>query len=356
MERMTIPSHEDLLAKPTGAGPIEDEAASRSANVFTFIWSVSWRQQLLIVALALTVAALDVVPLELQRRIIDGAIGAGSVSALVTLCIVYFGVIAVHAITKHALRVFQGAVAEDVLRSARARLYCASTPVEGEEDDAGQDDEGADDEQGGKRVAVLGQEIEQIAVFSGNAFGEAAVQIATIIGLVGYMVVTEPLLAAISLPFLLPQAVAVPAIQTRINRLSADRVEERRELNAAVIDDDDERFLRSGRVLRMLGVNVAWWKSLARLLVNAFNALAPLAVLAVGGWLAIRGDTSIGTIVAFVSGFQRLADPAKHLLDYYRAASLTQTRYRLVSSFLEETPGAGRPETAGDNAAAQRSG
>jgi len=340
---MPLPSREELLAHSTGAGHI-DRDASPHGHVFSFIWRVSWRQQILIMLLALTVAGLDVVPLEIQRRIIDGAIETGSIPALVRLALVYLGVVAVHQVTKHVLRVFQGAVAEDVLRAARARLYRDSAPDTEVELDDGEESVG-ERKKGGTRVAVLGQEIEAISVFSGNAFGEAAVQIATILGLVFYMIFTEPVLAAISLPFLLPQALIVPMIQTRINRLSKNRVEERRTLNAAVMEDDDRRFLRTGRALRMLGVNVAWWKSVARFIVNSLNALAPLAVLGFGGYLAIEGETSIGTIVAFVSGFQRMSDPAKHLLDYYRSASLTQTRYRLIREFIAKTPQ--REESAG---------
>ncbi|MEM7693487.1 MAG: ABC transporter ATP-binding protein [Pseudomonadota bacterium] len=325
------PSRDDLLSKSTGAGNFDAEQV-RHHHAMTFIWAISWRQQLVIIALALTVAALDVIPLELQRRLVDGAIEEGSIALLIELSLVYLAVIATHAITKHALRVFQGAVAEDVLRNARATLYDKSAaddtqPLNDDHDDNAQDGEGT-------RVAVLGQEIEQIALFSGVAYGEAVVQLATIVGLIGYMAVTEPLLAAISLPFLLPQAVAVPLIQRRINRLSADRVEERRALNTAVIDEDGRKFHRTGRVLRRLGVNVAWWKSVARLVVNGLNALAPLAVLGFGGALVIQGETTLGVLVAFVSGFQRLSDPAKHLLDHYRAASLTQTRYRLVAAFM----------------------
>ena len=40
-------------------------------------------------------------------------------------------------------------------------------------------------------------------------------------------------------------------------------------------------------------------------LLNAVNAMGPLMVLVVGGYLVIQGQTTIGTVVAFVSGFDR---------------------------------------------------
>jgi ABC-type bacteriocin/lantibiotic exporter with double-glycine peptidase domain len=41
----------------------------------------------------------------------------------------------------------------------------------------------------------------------------------------------------------------------------------------------------------------------------------------VGGYLVTSGATTIGTVVAFISGFQRLADPSRELLAYYRLAA-----------------------------------
>mgnify|MGYP003403376523 CR=1 FL=1 len=43
-------------------------------------------------------------------------------------------------------------------------------------------------------------------------------------------------------------------------------------------------------------------------MVNFFNGLAPVAALVIGGYLVITGQTSIGVVVAFISGFDRLAD------------------------------------------------
>jgi hypothetical protein len=36
-------------------------------------------------------------------------------------------------------------------------------------------------------------------------------------------------------------------------------------------------------------------------------------------------------VVAFISGFQRLADPSRELLAYYRLPAETQVEYRLIA-------------------------
>ena len=62
--------------------------------------------------------------------------------------------------------------------------------------------------------------------------------------------------------------------------------------------------------------------------------LAPLGVLVFGRWLVIEGRTDSGTLVAFLSGFDRLAEPVRALVAYYREASLTQTRYRMIADWI----------------------
>jgi ABC-type bacteriocin/lantibiotic exporter with double-glycine peptidase domain len=63
------------------------------------------------------------------------------------------------------------------------------------------------------------------------------------------------------------------------------------------------------------------------------NHLAPLSVLMVG-YLVINGETTVGTIVAFISGFERMADPSRQLIAYYRLASESQVQYRLIAERL----------------------
>lgn len=331
---MSIFAPPSILHERTGAGE-PDPNAPVCQSLFTFIWSVSARQQVVLIAIALFVAAMELAPVELQRRIIDGAIEDQNLAALVTLCALYLAVIVAHRAAKLALRAVRSAVAQDVLNAARVRIY------ERTEDKKSC----TEHDTGGARVSVLGPEIEAIAVFSGNAYSDLAVKGGTILGLIGYMAFTEPVLALLSVPFLLPQLYIVPRVQAHINELSEKRVSQRRTLNDTIMEEDDETFVSLGWRLRCLGVDITWWKGMARLTVNGLNALAPLAVLSYGGYLVIEGETSVGVVVAFLSAFQRLADPLRDLLDYYRDASLTMTRYRLVREWLHDPGRAGRGET-----------
>ena len=68
-------------------------------------------------------------------------------------------------------------------------------------------------------------------------------------------------------------------------------------------------------------------------------------VLIVGGYLVIRGQTTIGTVVAFISGFERLSGPLRDLLNFYREYSQAKVQYQMIVQWVDGAP-AGPAERA----------
>jgi hypothetical protein len=44
--------------------------------------------------------------------------------------------------------------------------------------------------------------------------------------------------------------------------------------------------------------------------------------------------TTIGTVVAFMSGFERLSDPARQLTVFYRSASQASVQHRKIAEWI----------------------
>ena len=63
--------------------------------------------------------------------------------------------------------------------------------------------------------------------------------------------------------------------------------------------------------------------------------MGPLMVLVVGGYLVIQGQTTIGTVVAFVSGFDRISGPLRDLLNFYREYEQAKVQYRMIVQWVE---------------------
>jgi ABC-type bacteriocin/lantibiotic exporter with double-glycine peptidase domain len=79
---------------------------------------------------------------------------------------------------------------------------------------------------------------------------------------------------------------------------------------------------------------IAYLSYALTLLNNLLEHAGTISVLLIGGWLAIQGRTDVGTIVAFVSGFEKVADPWRDLVGYYRRSSDARVKYGLVRDAL----------------------
>jgi ABC-type bacteriocin/lantibiotic exporter with double-glycine peptidase domain len=295
-------------------------AGVRAGNVFAFAWHQSRRHQPGLCLLAALVFPLTMVPLELQRRIIDQAIGDDNLDLLVWLGALYLAVVLLQGGFKYLLRLYRGMVSERIILKLRRVVRARGT---------------SDDQ--GEAVSIVASEVERVGGFAGEAFSEPLLQGGILCAILGYMLVVEPTIAVVSLLFFVPQIVLVPVIQRFVNRRARRKIELVRELGEHIVEDVADRDY-AGTARQVYAVRLSYYrlKFAGKLVNNFMNHLAPLSVLMIGGYLVITGETTIGTVVAFISGFERMADPSRQLLAYYRLMAETQVQYRLIAQQLSD--------------------
>ena len=310
-----------------------DRSGRRS--LYRYVWRMSGWHQIALSAIALVIAALSMAPLELQKRIVNDAVGQSNLNLLLVLGGIYAGVVVLQALAKFALRVYQGWVSESSIKNSRhvlARIdESRRAPATGDANE-GQ----------GKAVSVIGTEVEQLGGFVGEAVSDPLVNAGNLVAIFGYMIVIEPKLAAASLIFLIPQLVAVPLIQRLVNRLVQKRVVLLRGLNELIAGSDwhaeDERQAsdESGSIAQIYRnrLRIYLLKFASKSIVNFFNGAAPIAALVVGGWFVIQGQTTIGVVVAFISGFERIADPVRQLIAFYGMANQARVRHKMIVRWM----------------------
>ena len=297
-------------------------------GLFRFVWQESKRHQVWLCLLAAVVFPLTMVPLELQRRIVDRAIGNEDLRLLVILGAIYLAAVLLQGGLKYLLRFYRGVVSERAIRRLRRRLQAAEPEPCGP---------GADDAGKGEVVSIITAEVERVGGFVGEALSEPVLQIGIFVSLLGYMLFVEPMIALVSLSFFVPQLIFVPLLQRAVNRRARRKVELVRELGELIVEPRADRGSRfRDRLDRVYRVRLQYYalKFLIKFLNNLLNQLGPLSVLMVGGYLVTTGATTVGTVVAFIAGFRRLADPSRELLAYYRLAAETVVQYRLIASRL----------------------
>src|ERR1700722_16535968 len=76
-------------AQPAHNAPPRGRAKLAAKGLYGYIWAISGSAQILLALLSIFIFLLDLVPLELQRRIVNDAIGKSVFVELVWLCGVY---------------------------------------------------------------------------------------------------------------------------------------------------------------------------------------------------------------------------------------------------------------------------
>ncbi len=299
-----------------------------ATDLYRFIWRNSSWLQLITCAVALLTLPLTLAPIELQRRMIDGAIANSDIAALALLAGVYALVIFLQQGVKFIYNVLRGRISEHLNRTMRGRI------VEGAADDG----DGTDD---GETVSMLTNEVEPVGGFGGDAYAQIVTEAGVLLTIFAYMFYTEFWLAVVAVIAFIPQALATPLVQDRINEQSAARVKEIRAVGSDVMDvrkgNEQKRRRARARIARIFDIRLLIFKLKFGLkaLLNFLDHGADLVVLGIGGYMVIGGQTEIGVVVAFLSGLDRLRSPWRTLISYFRVLSDAQLRFGMMREKMD---------------------
>ena len=301
---------------------------SPARNVWWYTWLMAGWRQLVLAGLALAAAAANLAPIELQRRMIDDAIAPGDVDLLVRLGVVYAVALLAHQALKLALAWGQAAVGERTAAYTRRHLLFLRDHGDAEAR-----------ERRGEAVSIMSGEVDKLAGFVGAGPSGAVRDLATLAGVVGYMMWTAPSVALVALGLIAPQAVLAPVVQSRLNRLVERRLSLVRAFGDSIVDGDEDETGQRGRIVAILRNRMAFarLKAILKGALNLLNGAAPLAILLFGGWLAINGETTLGVVVAFVSGLERIAAPIRGLIGFYRLAAQADVQHDMIARRMERS-------------------
>lgn len=294
-------------------------------TLLAFVWRMGGIHQVWLCLLALAVAALSMAPLELQRRIINQAIENTDLDHLLMLGGLFLAAVLMSTLLKFALRMYQGWVSESAIRYGRSHLLRLYRERPDEEESR----------ESGRAVSIISAEMDKLGGFVGDGLSQPAVNVGMLVAILGYMLSVQPLVALLGAGLLVPQVVLVPLLQRRINRLIEKRVQTIRDLSD-IISQRPHDHSADAQIDRLYFIRMRTFvmKFTLKGLVNLLNWLASLGVLVIGGIMVIRGETSVGVVVAFASGFERLGNPLRELLTYYRVAAQASVRHRMITRWM----------------------
>ncbi len=295
-------------------------------SIFRYVFAASWPHQIVLVILTVVTFLLEIVPLEIQRRVVNNLVKERPYQLVVTLCAAYAGAVLVQGATKLGLNIYRSWVGENAIRELRRRvlahLRIARVVAPGPE-------------VRGVGAAMIVAEVEPIGGFVGSSIG-------ILLSVFAYIAHLDRWMAAAALAIFLPQLVFVPLMQGAINRRAGARVWVLRQLGvstggarAASAEQDRSDGIRVDRVLQ-LNMGIFKLKFSMNFLMNFCSHLQAVAALLIGGWMVHTDQLQMGGVVAFISAVGRLNDPWGDLVNYFRDFSVTQVKLRLVADRINE--------------------
>jgi len=303
-------------------------AATLPRNVFRYVLATSALHQLCLLGLTVAVFLLEVVPLELQRRIVNALVKHRPYSWAVGLCAVYAAVVLIQGGSKLGLNIYRGWVGERAKRDLRRRVHTVvGAPT----------DSSPAAEAQGISISMIVAEVEPVGGFIGESISEPLLQAGILASVLSYLVHIDPWMALAAFGLFIPQFGFVPLMQAAVNRRTGARIQVLRQLGIAMIDRndgaDDERRIQQAFQLDM---GIFRLKFTMNFLMNICTHLQVVLALLVGGWWVYTRNLEIGGVVAFISGITRLTDPWGDLVNYFRDVNVAQIKYRLLADAVDQ--------------------
>src|SRR5215471_4579412 len=105
-------------------------------TLFRYVFAVSWRHQIALIGLTVAAFLLEIVPLEIQRRVVNNLVKERPFQLVIVLCAAYSSAVLIQGAIKLGLNVYRGWVSENATRDLRryvigySRTAQADAPAE----------------------------------------------------------------------------------------------------------------------------------------------------------------------------------------------------------------------------------
>jgi ABC-type bacteriocin/lantibiotic exporter with double-glycine peptidase domain len=313
--------------------PAADGPATLPSALLPYVVTTSWMHQLPLLALTVTVFLLEVVPLELQRRIVNDVVKDRQYSAIVLLCAAYAVAVMTQGSVKLALNIYRAWVGERAKRNLR-RCVCVAAEGGSQTADAQ-----------GTAVSLMVAEVDPIGNFIGSAVSEPLLQAGILATVVAYIIHLDAWMGVAALALFIPQAIFVPVMQRAMNRRTGMGVRLLRQLGTGLIATDSQSATivaaEAPGIDRVFGINMRIFelKFTMNFLMNLCTHAQIIVALLLGSWRVLQGDLEIGGVVAFISGIGRLTDPWGDFVNYCRDLSVNSVKFKLIAAAVNG-PGA----------------
>jgi len=346
-----LPEPQNQVTLSPVAKPPETEAGDPNAlepTIYRFILKYSLGQQFLLLIFTLLSFPFLYFSLDLPKTIVNQAIGGkqfpqgilgfsfDQITYLLMLCAVFLVLVFINGAFKYFINTLKGRLGERMLRRFRFQLYhrLLRFPLTQFSKTSS-----------AQIIPMITSECESLGGFIGDAFVTPAFQGGTLLTIIFFMFMQDPVLGTAAVALYPLQGYVIPKLQRKVNQLGKRRVRTIREVadrvheSAAGIVDihaNDSVKLQLTTFANLLGIiydirfEIYQRKFFVKFLNNFIAQLTPFFFYSIGGYLVIRGDLSFGALVAVLAAYKDLASPWKELLDFYQIKEDSRIKYEQI--------------------------
>ncbi len=316
-------------------------------SLYKYILNHSKKDQIGLILLSLASLPLVYITLELPKKIINLLEGSDVPESLFGIELDVFSLLMVFSFAflltvlvsgglKYLLNLFRGTLGERLLRRFRYELYerILRFPMPHFKRVSASE-----------LIPMITAETEPLGEFIGESFTLPVFQGGILLTYLLFIFEQDLFLglAAISLyPF---QLYVIPRLQKRVNQLAKERVATARNLSGRIgetvsgigeVHANDTSHYERAHISQRLGkiylirYGIYKRKFFIKFLNNFIAQLTPFFFYSVGGYFVLRGELSIGSMVAVLVAYKDLSGPWKELLRYYQRKEDIKVKYSQV--------------------------
>lgn len=329
-------------------------------SLFYWAFRGNLKFQLILMALIIVVVFARVIPLEMQKRIINESIALKNLDGLIIYCGIYLLAITTASGLKLGINYLQALIGERAMSSMRQDVYnhILTLPLSFFRKT-----------QPGMVVSALITELSAAGSFAGMAFAVPVTNILTLLAFAIYLLFLNTKLAAATLIIYPIVVFVIPLLQKRANNANKKRVDLTRSTSSQIAESisgiheiqvhgaykqEGRKFGQLVEELKKTRIRWSLFRFAIKTANNYFVGLGPFIIFIFGGYLVMHGQLELGAMVAFLSAQEKLFDPWKELINFYQTYqdasirySRTMTHFNLQPEFSFSTPEHVTPIPAG---------
>ncbi len=316
-------------------------------SLYRYIWNNSKKDQILLILLSLATLPLVYITLELPKKIVNLLEGVeipadilgfefDRLEYLMVLSGAFLFIVLASGGLKYMLNVYRGALGERLLRRFRYELFqrILRFPLPHFKRVSQ-----------GELIPMITAETEALGEFIGESYTLPVFQGGILATYLFFIFQQDVYLGAAAIALYPFQLYVIPRLQRRVNELAKERVATARNLSGRIGEtvsgihdvhaNGTSQFERANISQRLgkiylIRFDIYKRKFFIKFLNNFIAQLTPFFFYSVGGYFVLRGDLSIGSMVAVLVAYKDLSGPWKELLRYYQRKEDVRVKYTQI--------------------------